>query len=140
MRHNVFRLPLTTPHREDHRQRFIQDSTRQNRLSLRRDSLFDLVDVKSQHFSRSFYLDKEFRRTHKAEGKKQFYYLTAKNTPTQAQLQEQSRLLASSDLAIEHLFDRQLHQVITIQDLNGFGMSMWNKKTMGLLKKVSSIS
>ena len=51
------------------------------------------------------------------------------------EMQVKWRAYACSDL-----FDRQLHQTITVQDLNGFGMSMWNKKTMGLLKRVSAIS
>lgn len=43
-------------------------------------------------------------------------------------------------LACSAVFDRQIHQTLNIMDLNGFGMSMWTKTNMNLIKNMLRIS
>ncbi len=63
MRQNTFRRQLTTEHSEHHRNTYIQHNTRQSRVqSLQDKGLFQLVDVKSNRFAESFYLNKQFKK------------------------------------------------------------------------------
>lgn len=43
-------------------------------------------------------------------------------------------------LACSAVFDRQIHQSFNIMDCSGFGMSMWTKSNMALLRNVLKVS
>ena len=43
-------------------------------------------------------------------------------------------------LACSALFDRQIHQSFNIMDMGGFGMSMWTKTNMNLIKNMMRVT